>query len=378
MKIAFLLYSLDGGGTERASLTLANGLAKRGHSITLLLITRTGVLLDKVDPAVTIVGFGKLRAINCLARLCAYLRTERPEVLFTALPTINVIGITAKLLAGGDTAVIPVEHMPVSIDARENEYIEPKVAYALYPLFYRAAARIVTNCDEARDDFIRTYPSLPASRVRRIYNPVITDEILSLAQAPAEPAWFTTNSDTRPIIVGAGRLVRQKNFDLLLQAFAAVRQQLPCRLLIMGTGEDQHKLERLAQQLGLTDDLLMPGFVRNPYACMARSNLFVLSSRYETLPTVTIEALACGLPVVATPCVGVREILADGRYGTVLSGYGLGELTTAIVAALKNPTPRAVVMQRAQEFSAKQSVDEYSRLLEEVGAGKLTRRPGLN
>jgi len=365
-KVVFFLNSLDGGGTERVTLSLATGLVRRGYLVTLLLVSKKGELLDKADPRLVIHDFGKSRAFACLPGLRAYFQKERPDVVFTAMPTINIIGLFAKLIAGVNTAVIPVEHMPVSIDARENKCLEPKLAYFLYPLVYRAASRIVIVGEEAREDFLRTYPTIPPEKVRKIHNPVVTEELLASINAPPELAYFVRQPGDIPIIVGVGRLVRQKNFELLLQAFSAVRKEIPCRLVIMGTGQDRSKLDRLAKELGVIDDVLLPGFVRNPFACMARSDLFVLSPIYETLPTVLIEALACGLPVVATPCIGVGEILADGQYGTMLSSFELNELIREMLVALKRPAKREVLEARAREFSADRSVDEYIRLIDEV------------
>ncbi len=350
-------------------LSLANGLAQAGHSVELLLVMRTGVLLAQVDPLVQIVDLGQQRAVSAVPQIRAYLRRQQPAVLFTALPTVNIIGITANILAGCPTAVIPVEHMPVSIDARENQSLEPKLAYLLYPLFYRFATRVVLNCEEARDDFLRTYPSVPTAKVRKIFNPVVTGGLLAAMQQPPTLPWLQKRDPANPVLIGAGRLVRQKNFPALIEAFAIVRRQRACRLVIMGTGEDRSRLEQLIQQHGLHDDVLLAGYVANPYACMAHADLFVLSSIYETLPTVVIEALACGLPVVATPCTGVREILDEGKFGTLVPGFAPDALAAAILSALGAPMAGSVLQNRAAEFSADRAIATYGAMIAEVSGG---------
>src|SRR5690606_37626457 len=122
-----------------------------------------------------------------------------------------------------------------------------------------------------------------------------------------------------PVLVAAGRLVPQKNFPLLLAAFAQLRAQRPARLLILGEGRERPRLEAAAHELGIAADVALPGHVDNPYAAYARASLFVLSSDWEGLPTVLIEALACGCPIVATDCPsGPAEILQGGRYGSLV------------------------------------------------------------
>ncbi len=117
-------------------------------------------------------------------------------------------------------------------------------------------------------------------------------------------------------MLAAGRLTPQKDFSTLLRALKIVRQNCDVRLVILGEGKQRAHLESLVKELGLESYVSMPGITRNPYAHMARADLFVLSSAWEALPTVLIEALAVGVPVVATDCVsGPREILQDGRCG---------------------------------------------------------------
>ena len=369
-KVVFLLNSLAGGGAERVTLSLANALAQRGYIVTLLLMSQTGEFLNKVHAAISVYDLGKQRMVFCLPRLVGYLRSQQPDVLFTALPTVNIIGITAKLLAGVGTAVIPVEHMPVGIDAKENRNLEPKIAYFLYPLFYLFAERIVTISKEAFADFVKTYPSIKQKKIRVIYNAVVSDEMLELRNDDPELACFKEGNLTVPIVIGVGRLNKTKNFKLLIEAFAIVRKEKNCRLVIMGTGEDQGKLEKAAHELGVARDVLLSGFVVNPYACMARASVFVQSSIFETLPTVVIEALACGLPIIATPCTGVGEILANGQYGLILKGYTANEMARAILFMLQQPWDRNKLVKRACEFNVERSVTAYMSLIDEVTCNK--------
>jgi glycosyltransferase involved in cell wall biosynthesis len=171
-----------------------------------------------------------------------------------------------------------------------------------------------------------------------VHNPIVTTDLRAKAEAPLEHPWF--EPDQAPVVLGVGRLSPQKDFATLIRAFARVRMHRPARLMILGHGPERASLEALALAQGLADSVLLPGWVTNPYAFMARAGVFVLSSRWEGLPSVLIEALVCGTPVVATDCLsGPREILEDGRYGRLVPVGDEEALAAAIDAALAGEVP---------------------------------------
>jgi glycosyltransferase involved in cell wall biosynthesis len=179
---------------------------------------------------------------------------------------------------------------------------------------------------------------IPRSHIQVIYNPIVTPDLQAKAKAPLEHPWF--RSGEPPVILAAGRLTAQKDYSMLIRAFARVRQVRPARLMILGEGEDRPILEELARQLGVEQDVSLPGFVMNPYPYMAHAALFVLSSRWEGLPTVLVEALYCGAPLIATDCPsGPREILRDGQYGQLVPVGDDIFLARAIETTLDSSTP---------------------------------------
>ena len=166
------------------------------------------------------------------------------------------------------------------------------------------------------DDLSRV-GDIPRNHIQVIYNPVITPGLREKASAPLTDAWLADSGP--PVILAVGSLREQKGFDVLIKAFAEVRRTRAARLLILGEGVDRPQLEALIKELSLQNDVRLPGFVLNPYAYMARASLFVLSSNWEGLPTVLVEALFCGVPVIATDChSGPREILGNGRFGRLV------------------------------------------------------------
>jgi glycosyltransferase involved in cell wall biosynthesis len=199
--------------------------------------------------------------------------------------------------------------------------------------FYPWADGIIVVSNGVRDDMARV-TKIPSERITVIYNPsVVRDEVWEKAQAPLDHPWLKPGQP--PVIIAVGRLQIQKDYPTLFSAFAQVRKRLPARLLILGEGRERGSLEELVRKLGLENDVSMPGFVMNPYAYMARASLFVLSSRWEGLPTVLIEALCCGTSVVSTDCPsGPREILKGGEYGRLVPVGDVDALAQAIEAAL--------------------------------------------
>jgi glycosyltransferase involved in cell wall biosynthesis len=167
---------------------------------------------------------------------------------------------------------------------------------------------------------------------------------------------------TEPTIINVGRLIEQKDQQTLIRAFAKVRSRRTCRLVILGEGEKRAMLAALAQKLGVGSDISMPGFVANPYSWMRKSAVFVLSSKFEGLPTVLIEAMQCGIPVVSADCPsGPAEILEDGRWGRLFLPRDVEALTSAIEDALDGKLV-ADVRQRAADFSVETAVSRYVAL----------------
>jgi glycosyltransferase involved in cell wall biosynthesis len=150
----------------------------------------------------------------------------------------------------------------------------------------------------------------------------------------------------------------------LIQAFALLRKQKLARLIILGEGESRPELEANIKDLGITEDVELPGFVDNPYAYMSRARAFVLSSLWEGLGIVVIEAMACGCPVIATDCPsGPREILERGKYGSLVSVGDVQALSVAMLEVLEKPLDRDILRQRAMDFSFDRAVSEYLKLL---------------
>jgi glycosyltransferase involved in cell wall biosynthesis len=305
-----------------------------------------------------------------VASLARYLARTRPDVLLAAKTPTNLLALWARRASRTPTRLIVSERSQLSDTiARDRKWrwrhIAPLVGHA-----YADADAIVCVSDGVADDLART-ARLPRARIRTIYNPIVTPALAAAAAEPAPHPWLT-EPGAAPVIVGAGRLNAQKNFPLLLRAFAELRAARPARLLILGEGRERAQLEALVQALGIGADVAFTGYLRNPYAVFARAALFVLSSDLEGLPAVLIEALACGCPVVSTDCPsGPAEILEGGRYGLLVPVGDLSALVHAMARTLDAPPPAEALRLRGMHFTVERSARQYLDLVESLLATPL-------
>ena len=373
-RLAVFVSSWPRGAIQRMMLNLATEFAAAGHAVDLLAPRGhapaeglpDGVRVRALAPRLaTLPGVRRHKrwfVPLALPALAAYLARERPAALLSGGEWPNVIALAARRLAGGATRVVVSEHIHVGASTagaaeRKRRHLLPRLMARLYP---RADA-IVAVSEGVREDLLARFP-LPAAQVHTIYNPVVTPALLAARDAPLDDPWFVPGAP--PVLINVAQLRVQKDQATLLRAFAKVRAQRPARLLILGEGNQRPALEALAAALGIAADVRMPGFVPNPLAYMRRARLFVLSSAWEGLPTVLIEALACGCPVVSTDCPsGPAEILDGGRYGRLVPVGDADALAAAIEQNLDAPVDSTALEQRALAFSAARAAAAYLRLL---------------
>lgn len=363
--VSLFLPSLVGGGAERVFLTLAEGFINRGIRVDLIAAGGYGELIHDIDPRARLVDFGKTRIISALPAMIRYLRTQNPQVLISALTHTNLVAIWAKKLAGSRTRLILTEHL--SMQVRAN--LKHRMLYPLAGLFYPSADAIIAVSDGVAKDFRRLMHS--KTEVNVIYNPVNLERIMQLSQHAPEHPWLVKKEC--PVFVAVGRLHPNKDYPTMLQAFARIHAQLPSKLIILGKGSERSRLEALIASHGLSDSVSMPGFVDNPYPYMRNADVFLMSSVFEGLMIVLIEALACGATIVATDCPsGPAEVLAGGEFGTLVPVGRPDLLAQAVMDACNEPIEKQKAIERAAWFDVNKITDHYLELIQNVLARKGT------
>jgi glycosyltransferase involved in cell wall biosynthesis len=356
--IALFLSHLGGGGGERAILYLARGFAERGLKVDFVLGSADSPHLWRIPSEVRTVDLKAPKLLASLKALRSYLRQEQPKTLLSALHYTNEIALWAKRLSGVSTRVVVCEQNTLSRKAKNETRLGRRLTPFFAKNFYPWADSIVAVSHGVAKDLACT-ARLPLESIQVIYNPAATPELAQKVQEPLDHPWFASGEP--PVILGVGKLETQKDFPTLIRAFARVRKVLPARLMILGWGPDQPKLEALARELGVEKDVALPGYVNNPYVYMARSAVFVLSSAWEGLPFVLVEAMAVGTPVVSTNCEsGPAEILANGKYG-LLTPVGdpqaLAEAILTVLAGQSKPADPTWLKQFTLDAITQQYLD---------------------
>lgn len=366
-RIALLMPNW-GGGVEKVVFNLLEGLAGYPLSLDLICDCTEGLDLNQIPAGVRIIDLcvpvqARFKsALKLVIPLMRYLRREKPDVLLSHLVFVNAIAVMARSIARVPVYLALVEHNILfspddsSTDGPKSGFLWQLMRW-LYP---RADRAIAVSQDLA--DALQAELHLPPAKVQVIYNPVVGDRLYEQARAALKHPWLQAGQP--PVFVAAGRLVPAKDLPTLLQAFARLRQSREARLIILGEGDLREELEGLVRHLELGADVALPGFTHNPYAYMSRAAALVLSSRWEGLPTVLIEAIACGCQVVSTDCPhGPREILAGGRYGRLVPVGDVAALAAAMELALDAPIDRRELERRSRDFSVEKSVAEYLKLI---------------
>jgi glycosyltransferase involved in cell wall biosynthesis len=358
--VALFLPSLAGGGAERVFVDLANEFAARGRRVDLVLAAAEGPYLQDVSSAVRIVDFKAPRMLRALPKLVRYLRAERPAAILSGLDHANVVSVLARRLAGGTTrCVISIRSIPSEVYRRAGTG-GSKMLLRFMRAAYRFADAIIANSHAVAADLSRLL-QIPVDQIEVIHNPLNLARIEESSRAPIEHEWLADGA--APVVLGVGSLSPLKDFATLIRAFAIVRSRRVCRLVILGEGPERERLQAAARHAGVADDVLMPGFVKNPFAWMRHAAVVVSSSVTEGCPNALMQALALGKSIVSTSAVGgSAEILENGRWGRLVPVEHPGAMAVAIEESLDAPTV-ASIRDRAAEFSLERIARDYLEVL---------------
>jgi glycosyltransferase involved in cell wall biosynthesis len=343
LRVCFVLPSLHGGGAERAAVKLANHLDGGGYSPSVYLFERSGVYLDEIAPHVDVVSGSRGGRAVRIADLVRFIRRTRPHVVVSFLSFFSTFvatrgsGIGAKFVINQQT--------PLSGFLEDKDYpwrlpIQRRVFSLSARVVYPRADAIIATSQGVADDLVSNF-TVPASKIHVLHNPVDLEEVNQRAREPLDPdverllAGAGDGPGGRaPVIVTAGRLAEAKNLPLFVAAVRLLRNRRPVQVLILGTGDQETVIRRAIDDEGLRGTIHLCGFQRNPWRYIARADLFVLTSRYEGFGNVLVEAMACGVPVVATRSAGTQEIIETESNGLLIDQHEPAAVADAIARIL--------------------------------------------
>ncbi|MBV8594351.1 MAG: glycosyltransferase [Caulobacteraceae bacterium] len=397
-RVLLLLSSLHGGGAERVAVHLMSRCDPGQVDLRMGLLRRAGPFLDRVDSArVLSPPFGerglvfeghnsgfyrpdRLAAAATLAPLgvAAMIRAHRPQVVMSFLKGISLLTwAVLGTMGAGRPAWIAREGNNTDAVIEDELAGGPQraVVKALTRHAYRGADCFLANSHEMAGSLTRSLGLRP-SRVRVIHNPI---DVADIRRRAAQPIDWPAD---RPFLLAVGRLEHQKGHDLLLRAFAGSAAARGLDLVILGRGSQEAALKALAAELGVADRVAFPGFVDNPWAWIARAQLFVAPSRWEGFPSVVAEALACGAPALVTACdFGPREVVEHGVSGWVTAPFDAAGFGRDMDHLLQRPGLMARLAAagpaRAARFDVARMAEAYTGLFLEQAdarAAALARR----
>lgn len=351
------------GGITSYVLSLSKALSRINFDVELISlypknISKLPITIDDKIRIRTISGTNKREAKK---NLISYYKYNSPKCLLAAGQRFNEIAVNVSQALGSELPVYLSVHNSFRQKLHKSNIISRRYRqFKMHQTFKNADGVIAVSQGVAKE--IIHYARVPSQKIHVIYNPVPIQDIINKAEEMIDHPWFFAGQP--PVILGVGRLVPQKDFQTLIHAFSLLRKKRKCRLLILGEGPERQKLEKLKTKFGLTEDVSLPGFKNNPFKFMKHANMFVLSSAWEGLGLVLVEALACGTTVVSTNCFsGPAEILENGRYGYLVPIKDEYLMAEAMEKALDNKYTSAITAQALERFLPTKCARQYAQTL---------------
>lgn len=400
-RIAMVVRNLSGGGLERVALHVSRGLLERGYHVDMVVFGEGNDYPDEMpdgmrrvvlnSPKTLAVGktqkhatrtifagymhafkllnwqialFPPLKTVRMAVRLARYVELSKPNYIISHAPREAMLAQMASSMAAQPVPVLSVIH---------NVLLEiPNIRRRKRFCCVLGHVQKVIAVSSAVKKAVERQAKISHPQIEVIHNGVPAGSIELLSRDRPDHKWFKESGI--PVVLGIGRLVPQKDFPTLMRAFCLLRKRMKCRLVILGKGAGKKRLDDLSHQLGIAEDFDNPGFTDSPYRYMRHSSALGLSSKFEGLGMVLLEALACGCPCVSTDSGGPRDILADGCYGALVPVGDHEAMADALERAIRTPPPKDLLRRRAEEFSVERCVSGYERVLaaaaQETAAGQ--------
>lgn len=328
MKICLFTSSLNRGGAERVFVNLANHWVGQGHAVDFVVMSPEGGFRESLSPKVNLVDLSERRGllparIDFIRLFAHYLKSRQPDQVFATLTYVTITALIARRLSGYRGRLVVRQANSIQNQSDQLSFVR-FWNWMGYHFCYRWADTILVNSKNSESEMHAMLPRL-RDKVELVYNPVIVcDEHSRVAE-----------SEQIPMILASGRFAPQKDYPTLLKAFKEVLNQRSARLVILGDGPLRGDIETMIRDLKIGDHVELVGYVEDTEEYYSRAKLFVLASRWEGFPNVLVEALAAGVPVVATDGKGAsREIVEPILPGNVVPVGAVEDLANKIVANL--------------------------------------------
>ncbi|MBT3047205.1 MAG: glycosyltransferase [Candidatus Thiodiazotropha sp.] len=357
--VCLFILKFGDGGVERMMVNIARGLSMIGVRVDFIVKETQAPYLHLLPEQVRIIRFQVSKQKAALPKLIDYLKSNDPDILLSAKILDDRIALQAKRRHSGRTRFYlrPGTALISRMKARGTHPLRRWLKTRQLRSLFAAADGVVAVSQGVANEVVEL-SAIPWEKISVIKNPTITPELYQQAEAAIDEPWLA--ADQPPLILGIGGLRRQKDFPTLLRAFARVRRELPCRLMILGQGNKQGQLLNLARELEVSDDFRLPGFVQNPYAYLKGARLFVLSSLWEGSPNVLTEAMALGTSCVSTDCPsGPHEVTRGGEVAPLVPMGDAERLAQAMLQTLREPLDPQRLKEAVSDYTLVKSAGSY-------------------
>jgi glycosyltransferase involved in cell wall biosynthesis len=358
-KIVFVLPNFQAGGAERVMVTVANHIDRQKFQPVIIVFDNQGPLRDIVATDVPVISLNVARVRQGLFPLARAVKEVGADAVISTMAHLNMVVLLSKPFMGGVPVIVREAVTPSYFS---GNFIKSNVLTAGYYFLYPFADRILSPTQMVFDEMPSFFRKWPA-KLQRIFNPVNTTFIHEAVEPGLKASLVQPG---QRLFVGAGRLVDQKGFDRLFEVLRHWKGRDDWRLIILGEGPDQDKLNRLKAEHGLPQ-VTVAGFESKPWRYFAAADAFVLPSRHEGLPNVALEALALGAPVVAsTSAGGIGEIAQAAQPGDVSLAHNMEEFLALMdkVQPYTGALPRPSLLPEC--FSLSHVVASYEKIFADV------------
>ena len=355
ISLCVVMQNLEAGGAERVSVTIVNYLDRRKFDVKVVVLSGDkGPLRSELPDDVTVTFLGKSKALRSIGDLIRLVNKTRPNVVFVNLSHVNLLISIFRSMLPASTVVIARETNVVSMNNRE--YALPVFWGWLFKLFYNRLDHMICQSEAMRTDLIKNFGVSP-QKTSIIGNPTDIGRIRELAGRGT----IARNDDCTIKMVAVGSLHSRKNFDGLLRALHLCTAK-NITLEILGDGPERNRLDAMINDLGLAHRVRLKGFVSNPYPFIGNADALIITSIYEGLPNVVLEALALQTPVISTPAGGVCNELLVGRQGCVLSKDTSDQAIASAIESWIAGSPFEIAQDEVESFDARMVVRRFETL----------------
>ena len=350
-----------GGGAERVFITIANDFANKGMNVDLVLANGKGPYLEEISDLVNVVDLSCKQTYSSINQLSLYLNNIKPQVLFSTQMHTNVVALLALMISRHKPMVILREAN--AVEAYRSGF-KNRIVLLLAKFLYKKADKIIALHEEMKKEIMNVF-HIRDEKITVINNPISIEKIGKLSKEENQVQLFTGGSK---FILGIGRLDEQKDFKTLILAYDLVHKEFNnIKLVILGEGILFSDIKNQIEKLGLSNQVILPGFISNPFPWIKSAEMLVSTSKFEGFPNVLIQALALNVSVIATNCPGASaEILEYGKLGTLIDIGDVNGLAKAIMANLtgkKDPLFSTQVESSISQYNIENISAQYYSML---------------